>query len=92
MRVRRLPVVDEYVEGGEAVVFVDGNVVALSELATAALTSVGWEWTDLQEVTAALVAQFGEPAEGVAVDQVVTAALEQLARLSIVEMVEHPAS
>ena len=34
---RRLPVLDEYLEGDQVVVFVDGRVIALSALATAAL-------------------------------------------------------
>ena len=38
MRARRLEILDEYVEDDEAVVFVDGQVVALSALATTALS------------------------------------------------------
>jgi hypothetical protein len=61
MRARRLEVLDEYVEEDEAVVFVNGHVIALSPLATTALFSVGSEWTETDAVAAALVAKFDDP-------------------------------
>mgnify|MGYP001377285767 CR=1 FL=1 len=64
MRARRLEILDEYVEDDEAVVFVDGQVVALSALATTALLSVGTAWTEAAVVAAALVAKFQDPPPG----------------------------
>jgi len=61
VRARRLEILDEYVEDDEAVVFVDGQVVALSALATTALLSVGTAWTEAAVVAAALVAKFQDP-------------------------------
>lgn len=86
MRARRLPVLDEYVEGDEAVVFVGGNVIALSELATAALHAVGQEWTPAEEVSTALTARFGRPPEGVDPGEATKATLLLLAEHAIVEV------
>jgi hypothetical protein len=64
-RVRRRPVVDAYVEDGRAAVFaLDGDVVALSELATWAWSALTEDWTEVAVLSEALVAEFGEP-EGV---------------------------
>jgi hypothetical protein len=64
-RARRLPFVDSYVEGGRAAVYADnGEVVALSELASSAWSALPEEWTPVAELAAALVAEFGEP-EGI---------------------------
>ena len=61
-RARRLPIVDEYVEDGRAAVYAaNGEVVALSELATWAWVALTEEWTPVAEVAAALVVEFGEP-------------------------------
>ncbi len=85
MRVRRLPVVDEYLEGDELVVFAEGRVVALSELATAALLSFGSEWAEDTVVAADLVSRFGEPAEGTDPMVLTQTTLESLATMRIVE-------
>jgi hypothetical protein len=62
---RRLPVVDEYVEDGRAAVYAgNGDVVALSELATGAWAALTDDWTSLTDLSATLVAEFGEP-EGI---------------------------
>ena len=84
MRVRRLPVIDEYVEEGEAVVFVDGRVVALSPLATTALSTVGTQWTDSRAVAAVLLAAFGPPPEDRNVMEVTHETLESLSQLGLV--------
>lgn len=86
MRARRLPLLDEYAEGDEAVVFVAGNVVALSALATAALRELGPTWTDAGDVAAALVEAFGEPPPGIESAAMTRSALESLAELGIVEL------
>ena len=86
MRARRLPVIDEYVEDDQVVVFVDGRVVALSPLATAALFSVGVAWTDVTAVSAELVARFGEPPGDSDPMEVTHTTLESLAGLQLVEL------
>ena len=68
MRARRLAVVDEYVEDGEAAVFVDGRVVVLSPLATHLLGLVTHEWTDLTTLSRELEAAFGAPPTGSTTD------------------------
>jgi hypothetical protein len=61
-RARRLPVVDAYVEDGRAAVYAEnGDVVALSELASWAWSALLAEWTPVAELAAGLVAEFGEP-------------------------------
>ena len=86
MRARRLPVLDEYVEGDEAVVFVNGQVIALSALATAALLAVGPDWTDAGVVAAALVATFGEPPPGAASLAITLSTLRTLEDVGLVEL------
>ena len=61
MRVRRLPVVDEYAEDGRRALHLGATVIALSELGSAVVEEVGPVWTDLEAVTDALVARFGPP-------------------------------
>jgi hypothetical protein len=68
MKVRRLPLVDEYVEDGEAAVFVGGRVVVLSPLATHLLGLVTDDWTDLAAVSEGLVEAFGTPPAGSAAE------------------------
>ena len=64
MRARRRGVIDEYVEDGRAAVFSEeGMVVVLSELATTAWSVLGDDWTSADVVAAALVAEFGAPAD-----------------------------
>ena len=61
-RVRRLPVVDEYVEGGRAAVYAtSGEVVALSELATWVWTALTDEWGSIEDLADGLVREFGAP-------------------------------
>jgi hypothetical protein len=86
MRARRLEVLDEYVEEDEAVVFVDGQVVALSALATTALFSVKTVWTDAAVVEAALVAKFEEPPPGTDTLAVTHSTLLSLAEVGLLEL------
>lgn len=84
MRVRRLPIVDEYTDGDQVAVFVGGQVVVLSAVASIALLSLGDEWTDLTSVAEAVVRVAGPPpggSAGAAVAEVVT----QLQDLGLVE-------
>lgn len=86
MRARRRPVVDEYVEDGRAAVYSEeGLVVLLSELATKAWEVLGTAWVEADEVSAALVAEFGDPGDGEA-GRLTEDALRSLARLSLVEL------
>ena len=86
MRARRLEVLDEYVEDDEAVVFVNGQVIALSALATTALFAVGPDWTDAAAVAAALVATFGEPPPGTASLAMTLSTLHTLEDVGLVEL------
>lgn len=67
-RVRRRPLQDLYVEGGAAAVMVDSVVVVLSPLATEVVRRVGEEWVPVEDVVAHLVAGFGAPEDGSALD------------------------
>lgn len=88
MRARRRPVVDEYVEDGRAAVYSEeGMVVLLSELATKGWEVLGTDWVDAEEVSAALVLEFGDPGDGEA-GRLTEDALRSLARLSLVELDE----
>jgi hypothetical protein len=88
MRVRRLEVVDEYVEDGRAAVYTSqGMVLLLSELATSVWTALGDDWVPSNEVAEALVREFGNPAEGDA-DRLTEEALRQLAEMALVELDE----
>jgi len=85
-RARRLPIVDEYVEDGRAAVFAgNGDVVALSELATWAWSALDEEWTTVAELAAGLVAEFGEP-EGIDVLATTDATLRTLAEHGLLEL------
>ena len=85
MRARRVPVVDEYVEDGEAAVFVDGRVVVLSALATHLLGLVADDWTDLKTVSQGLEAAFGVPPTGSAAEATAEA-LQALEAEGVVEI------
>jgi hypothetical protein len=89
MRVRRVEVVDVYVEDGRAAVYsTRGMVVLLSELATTAWSVIGEDrWVTSSDVTAALIAEHGDPGDGNA-GQLTEDALRSLAELSLVEVDE----
>jgi hypothetical protein len=94
VRARRVPVVDEYVEDGEAAVFVDGRVVVLSPLATHLLGLVDDEWTDLRTLSHGLEAAFGVPPIGSAAEATAEAlqALEAEGVVEIENSVNRPIS
>jgi len=89
MRVRRVEVVDAYVEDGRAAIYsVRGMVVLLSELATTAWSVLGEDaWTTSEHVTDALVATYGDPGDGEA-GRLTEDALRTLAEMSLVEIDE----
>jgi hypothetical protein len=89
MRVRRVEVVDTYVEDGRAAIYsMRGMVVLLSELATTAWSVLGDDaWTTSAEVTDALVATYGDPGDGAA-GRLTEDALRTLAEMSLVEIDE----
>lgn len=64
MKVRRLPVIDEYVEDGRSAVLVQGKVFALSEVGTSVLELLGDEWTTVEQLEAGLEETVGVPEEG----------------------------
>ena len=66
MRVARGDLLDWYVDGDESAVFVDGNVLVLSALATAVLDIVGEDGQiALTDIGEELVARFGDPGDQV---------------------------
>lgn len=87
MRVRRAEVVDEYVEDGRAAIYsTRGVVVLLSELATTAWSVIGEDtWVTAEDVTAELVAAFGDPDDGEA-GRLTEDALRSLADLALVQI------
>ena len=86
VRARRLPVIDEYVEDDEVVVFVDGQVVALSALATTALFAVGAAWTDATAVAADAGGQVRRAAAGTDPLAMTLSTLHTLADVGLVEL------
>jgi hypothetical protein len=88
LRARRLPLVDEYVEEGEAAVFVDGNVVVLSPLATSLLGMLDGGWSGVERLAAGLVAEFGPAPDDPEAIDATAQALEALARMSVVELAD----
>ncbi len=89
MRARRLAIVDEYVEDGRVAVYSEADmVVLLSELASVAWSVLGEEWTSAEEITAELVAEFGEPGSPRDALSMTESALTTLAELGIVELDE----
>jgi hypothetical protein len=82
-----MEVVDSYLEDGRAAVYsMRGMVVLLSELATTAWSVIGEErWVTSEDVTAALIAEFGDP-EGGEAGRLTDEALRSLADLALVEL------
>lgn len=60
MKVRRLEILDSVTRDGETAVMVNTHVVVLSELASAAFALIDGS-VDVDDVTRALVEQFGAP-------------------------------
>ncbi len=86
MRARRRAVLDEYHEDGEAAVFVDGNVVVLSPLATHLLSLVGDDWTELAAIAAGLEEAFGPPPGEGSTDEATRSALGELQAQGILDL------
>ena len=84
MKVRRLPVVDRVVREGESVVLLGREVIRLSALATHLLDRCA-DWTDLDDLTAALLAEFGDTPPGVDPLAATEAAVSTLAEQGLVE-------
>lgn len=85
MKVRRLPVVDRVVRDGESVVLVGRQVTRLSALATHLLDRCT-DWTELDDLTAALLAEFGTTPQGVDPRAATEAAVTTLAEQGLVEI------
>ena len=75
---RRLPVQDEVVEGGESVVLVDGRVLVLSPVATTILALVGEDCVSLPRIVEGLVTAFGDPGGNVGIVAMTESALRDL--------------
>jgi hypothetical protein len=85
-RARRLSIVDEYVENGRAAVYAgNGDVVALSELATGLWSALTDDWTPMVDLAAVLVAEFGEP-EGIDALTATETTLRTLAEHGLAEL------
>lgn len=86
MTVRRVPCVDEYVEGGESAVLSDDQVFVLSPLATTILAVIGEDAVDVTDIAVVLGESFGEPPDGTGLVVATTAAIRSLAEIGLVEM------
>ena len=86
MRVTRLPVQDEVVDGGESAVFVDGRVLVLSPVATEILSIVGEECVPFSRIVDGLVTAFGEPSGNVGIAEATEAALHHLRSEGLVNL------
>ena len=86
MKVRRRPILDEYVERGESAVLLTTHVVTLSPVATEICQFVGTRCLDVDTVAHHLVDVFGLP-EDASPLAITTAMLEDLAASGVVELV-----
>jgi hypothetical protein len=86
MKVRRVPWLDEYVEGGESAVLVDDQVFVLSQLGTTILAAVGDSVVEVDEVAAVLGQTYGAPPDGTDLVDATVDALRELAALGLIEM------
>lgn len=84
MKVRRVPFLDEYVEGGESAVLVGDRVFVLSELATTILAEVGDGVVDALDLADVLLATYGAPPDGTDIARATEAALQILAEQGLV--------
>lgn len=84
-RVRRVPVVDEYVENGRSAVLLDGRALTLSELPTLVLGMLGEGWTELAGLASRVEELVGRP-EGGTVTEALTELLADLAEHGLVEL------
>ncbi|WP_110239367.1 PqqD family peptide modification chaperone [Nocardioides gilvus] len=84
MKVRRLPVIDEYVEDGRSAVLVKGRVFALSEVGTAVLALLDEEWTAVPQLEADLEEAIGAPEDG-SLSEALAPFLDELVSHGLVE-------
>lgn len=84
MKVRRLPVIDEYVEDGRSAVLVQGKVFALSEIGTSVLALLGEEWITLEQLESGLEETIGAPEEG-SLSEALAPFLDELASHQLIE-------
>ena len=78
MKVRRLPVQDEVVDGLESAVLVDGRVLVLSPVATKILSIIGDQSVDFSRIVDGLVTAFGMPGGNVGIVEATEDALHHL--------------
>lgn len=83
-KARALAVDDQVVRDGESVVLVGQRVILLSALATTLLQACP-DWTDLLALTEHLLARFGPPQDGDAVEAT-RAAVHELHEQGLVEL------
>ena len=85
MRARRLRPRDEVVIEGESVVLVDRQVLRISALGTSILAFCE-NWKDVDELTSALVEEFGSPPGGSDPLLTTVSSLEDLKEQGLVEV------
>jgi hypothetical protein len=61
VKIRRLPVQDEYADGDRMAVMADDRIAVLSPMASHALAQIGPEGVELDELAQLLVDRFGAP-------------------------------
>ncbi|HSE55116.1 MAG TPA: hypothetical protein VLB03_05250 [Nocardioidaceae bacterium] len=88
MRMRRVPFLDEYAEGGESAVLVGDRVFVLSELATTILAAVGDETVSVDVVAAVLEEAFGAPPDGTDLSAATAAAVQELVAQGLLEITD----
>lgn len=75
--VRRIAVDDELLLGDELVLLVGQRVVLLSPLASYALGRLGEDWTDVADLGALLVEEYGDPGDEGALTDLVAALVDE---------------
>jgi len=88
MRVRRVPFLDEYVEGGESAVLVGDRVFVLSALATTILAAISDDTVSVDAVAVVLEEAFGAPPDGVDLFAATAAAVHELAAQGLLEITD----
>lgn len=88
MRVRRVPFLDDYAEGGESAVLVGDRVFVLSELATTILAAIGDEAVPVEVVAPVLEEAFGAPPDGTDLSAATAAAVQELVTQGLLELAD----
>lgn len=84
MRVRRLPVADRVDRDGACVVLVGSTVVRLSPVATLLLDRCA-DWTEVDTLEGHLVAELGDPPDGVDAQQAAESTVDALVAQGLLE-------